>query len=239
MRSRLLASLGAVALALPLFAASASFALGVTVWGSLEVDAADSGFDIDVANPAAVPESGTLTAAASGTAGSASYDLAGSGFSFGFDAGISGTPGANAFLLGLLYFVPDADVDYVFDGSFTATDVDGRHVTLTGSLYDDTAGTSLFSSYQTSDNTANESFTLGLQGGDLDNILSGSPTGTLLAGHTYSLYLFAEIENTDAAYAQTATATGALNLTFVPEPGIGLLGIAGLLGLAARRPVLG
>jgi hypothetical protein len=71
-------------------------------------------------------------------------------------------------------------------------------------------------------------------GGDEDNALSGSLSGTLLAWHTYSLHLWASFGQ-DTYQLYGGSATGRLQLAFVPEPGAGLLVMTGLAALAVRR----
>ena len=53
--------------------------------------------------------------------------------------------------------------------------------------------TAAFRNTQTSIGTPNEAFTLGLSGGDNWNFLSGPLTGTLIAGHVYSMLHEAEL----------------------------------------------
>jgi len=64
--------------------------------------------------------------------------------------------------------------------------------------------------------------------------LSGSLTGTLVAGTVYRLSYDALIQSTDAGDS-SATASGAIQLSFVPESSTALLVLTGLLGLTARR----
>jgi len=61
-------------------------------------------------------------------------------------------------------------------------------------------------------------------------------SGTLIAGHTYRLFLEA-FSSTSLAYGSGYQSPSAASFTFsvVPEPGTGVLVMAGLLGLAARR----
>lgn len=75
---------------------------------------------------------------------------------------------------------------------------------------------------------------LGGIGGDYQNLISGSPTGTLCAGTRYAL-TYSTFLSTPTALTQGATATGFLTLSFIPEPSTGVLMMTGLLGLAYRQ----
>ena len=90
--------------------------------------------------------------------------------------------------------------------------------------------TTLFENIQQSDATPNEFFTLGLTGGDANNTLTGSLTGTLIAGREYQLFFDAFTQSQPTA-GGSATASGFFRLTFVPEPSTLLLATIGLLGL--------
>jgi hypothetical protein len=130
-------------------------------------------------------------------------------------------------------FVLDANVGYSLDGAYTALDAIGQYVHFFAYLYDNTSDAYVFNSDQSSLSTPNESFTLGLSGGDYNNDLIGSLPGTLVAGHGYDFTVHADIGDYDS-HNVAAAASGFVNLIFVPEPTTALLLASGLLGLAAR-----
>ena len=85
-----------------------------------------------------------------------------------------------------IVFTVDIDTIYTLSGYYTVDDVSGAGTSyLNGYLYDQTSNSILLSSTQSSQNTADESFILGLTEGDASNNLEGSLTGDLLAGHSY------------------------------------------------------
>ena len=116
-----------------------------------------------------------------------------------------------------LLFTADANSGYVLEGVYTAIDANGWRTAMQVHLYDQTAADYLFQNIQRSNATPNESFTLGLEDGDLSPVLVGSLTGNLLAGHQYQLYFRIYISNTANEDTTPATASGTLSLTFVSE----------------------
>jgi hypothetical protein len=116
---------------------------------------------------------------------------------------------------GSIYFRVGAEAHYVLAGAYTATDYDGRTITLDVSLKDLTADTVLFENQQISRVTPHESFTLGMEGGDSGDSLEGSLTGTLLPGEDYILTYEYRIDTRIDPTALAATASGFLSLTFI------------------------
>lgn len=111
-----------------------------------------------------------------------------------------GEPGLQG-LQGLpLKFTTDVDTPYELSGVYEANG-DANRVGQFAQLWDVGTNQVLFKSEQISENTPNEAFTLGGGGGDTTNVLTGSLTGDLLAGHTYAW----------AFYANTAENSRALN----------------------------
>ena len=174
-------------------------------------------------------------------------------FDFDFRQTRNGLPGGYSYSFSDLTFVVGAqDATYEISGLYTATHggAPGR-VSSGASLLDRTDYRSLFRDHSLSENTENESFTLGVAGdGDLYNSTSvASLRGTLLAGHTYYLSFQVLIGAPDADSG--ATANGCVTLSIggatgaepcgipvvpkVPEPSsASLLALAGA-ALTARR----
>src|SRR5262249_1678148 len=139
-----------------------------------------------------LPAIGSATAAQGESTSTTSYSLSDASFSITFDqsVGAGQTDGD-----GLILFSPSVNIDYEISGKFTVTDVDGRLVDLYVFLFDDDAGIPLFDNYQQSLATPNESLTVGQSGGDAQNSLIGTLTGTLVAGTNYSFYAAAQLAN--------------------------------------------
>lgn len=188
--------------------------------------------DIDL--PVSLPASGTSTAAQSRISASTSYGLSDSSFDFEFDHIRRNTaPYAESEVE--LYFRPDDDVDYVFSGIYSSLDAVGHPIVLSLILNDLTTSTTLFSSYDASEDSPNEIFTLGQSGGEF-SFVSGRPTGTLISGHDYFLHVFAQIEGDPLAATGTVQGTGFVRLAFVPEPSTAWLMGLGLVGFSLGRP---
>jgi hypothetical protein len=143
--------------------------------------------------------------------------------------------------MGLVFTVLE-DTTYSLSGLYSMTGPANR-INTGITLFDRTARVLLFRDESDSRNTANESFILGAGGnGDFFNVLEGSPTGTLLAGHQYAFTFSSFIQAFDRTDGG-AKATGCLTLSIggatgggceaatVPEPGS--LALAGLAALAA------
>jgi hypothetical protein len=161
--------------------------------------------DIEHVYPETIPF--TYTSSVFSLSGSAvtEYTLSNGGFEISFDQS-RGTPfGSAGHSWGSIFFSVDDNVAYSASGSFTASDPDGRRVSLLANLYDHTADEYLFFSSQDSDSTPDESFILGQSGGDYQNYSAGSLSGLLIAGHEYSF-------DHDASIS-----TGGLVLSTVPQ----------------------
>lgn len=187
--------------------------------------------------PTSLPDSGAPSAVDGASTSTTTFSLSNDGFDFVFDD-FRGT-GVQAYASGegLIYFSPSAAVSYSFAGAYTSNAPDALGTAFTASLYDITTSAFLFSSLQISRATAGESFTLGQSGGDDFNELIGSPTGTVVPGHQYQLQAASSVFTGYSTALSTAHGTGHVTVTFVPEPSVGLLLLAGGAALAgvARR----
>ncbi len=171
------------------------------------------------------------------------YDLSQTGFIIDSTLEIDTRKGslARSFDTGMNFikFTVTQNGTYDLSGYISATN--HAKVTLKVVLWDVTAGTQeLFSNEQVSINTPDEVLTLGETGGDSTNTLSGSLTGSLIAGHSYSFFYETEIINsnntTHLASSTSATSNITLALT-VPSPAAAGLGLPllGMLGMSRPR----
>jgi hypothetical protein len=182
-------------------------------------------------NPASLPYFNDAHDVSDGQAYSqADYDFSASGdtgaFRFDFDQARTDVSTSFAQGFGEITITTTNDVLYSLDGFYSLTG--SRFFSMAVELTDITGGNTVFSNAQQSNATLNESFTLGEQGGDLTNVLSGDISGTLMAGHEYRLeyvYLFQGFQ-----MGPGATAVGDLNfnITPVPAPGAAVLAMLGL-----------
>jgi hypothetical protein len=170
------------------------------------------------------------------------YLLSDSGFGITFEHARTPTIDTRGQSYGYVYFRVDEDVVYTALGTYTVVDSTtafshGRTVILESQIYDLTTSSFVYLDHQDSRRTANESFTLGDGGGDFDNVLSGSLTGTLVAGHDYRFFYQAMIDAYPVGLNYSATATGFVSLSFVPVPesSTGTLVGIGMVALASRR----
>ena len=169
------------------------------------------------------------------------YDFSNSGLSIGVEHSRPTTANNNQAQSN--FFVPlrftlDQDADYSISGKYSQSG-NGR-IVFFFELVDLTGGmATVFRNQQISYNTVGESFTLGLLEGDgaaNEKFLSGSLTGTLLAGHTYQLGYNFLLQRWTANSA--ASASGFFNLQIgVPEPTVAALAMLGIIGFGFRyRP---
>ena len=186
---------------------------------------------------AGLPDANTSTSIDGGASAVSNYDFDNSGFDITFSHSRVDTYFSQGWSYGYTYFSVDQNVDYVASGWYTAVDPDGdgRAVYFRSFLEDMTTASRVFDSLQSSESTPNESFTLGLSEGDDNNIDLGSLAGTLIAGREYQFYYTAYIQTVNPPNASSATGSGGISLSFVPEPGAGLLLTTAILGVALRR----
>ena len=215
--------------AAPVSALSIS-AVGISQISVAATDITPPSFDSDSLN--VFPVSSSVSASEGASSSTITYDISDVGLTLSFGQTLDVTPNAFAGTNGnLIRFSVDEDTGYTLSGFFEALDPVGAQIVQYLELQDETAGfVVLFSGQQVSRLEPNESFTLGLQEGNLANALSGSLTGALEAGHAYRLRV---IHNQFSPAASTPTnATGSLSLVFVPEPSTPLLLALALVGLA-------
>ncbi len=193
--------------------------------------------DIVASNPAGLPSSATTPGASAGpSAAVMDYTLDHDGFAIDFTQTVAASTGSGSQGTGYIYFTVDEDTTYLVSGLLDVVDSEGRGVYLRTFLEDITgAPFFLFQSEQYSQSTPNESFTIGLTEGDTSNLLSGSASGVLLAGHVYRFYADAALQSWPSA-ARTTTASASGNITLhLPEPSLALAVALALARLAALR----
>jgi len=216
------------------------------------LDVADAGvYHTEYLAPGSTSGSATHTVASGNNVSTLRDSLSNDGIRLEFDHARDGDPNAGAYAhaadsYGAIFFSVDADVDYRIDGEYAAVDPDGRLVLFRVTLMDETLcpdpahplpGAVRFSNYQESRSTPNESFQLGLFEGDYGNGPFGDPgqgllVGVLTAGHVYGLYWDTAIAAHEPA-SSPATASGFVQIVFLPEPDSTALLAAGIVALAA------
>jgi len=233
-------SMIAVLAVVVLVAAPAAFAVTITLNGAgtsyirTVADAGTLTASVLTVNPASLPTAGAPPPAVDGAnVASTTYNLSNASFNltFSHDRGAAYASFAQSY--GHIFFSPATDVNYVLSGAYSSNATDtGTSTLMTAQIYDYTFSESVFTNDQYSVTTSGESFVLGQTDGDHTNILAGSLTGSLIAGHQYDLYFMDYIHSSPNPATTAAQATGYLNLTFVPEPstaallGLGLTGVA-------------
>lgn len=145
---------------------------------------------------------------------------------------------------GVMSFTVDADTTYKITGNIAVDDIaaDGSSVVHFGTYLVDTTSGYLEDTYHQSRNTTDESFVLGVAGGDWYYYMrpGSSLTGSLVAGHQY-LWRYEAFNQAYPDADSGATATGAFNLTIgeaaaVPEPAtLTIWGLGALGALLLRR----
>jgi len=151
-------------------------------------------------------------------------------FDFDFNQTRNGKSGSDSESFGNLTFVVGScDMAYNISGNYSisnSTSNATRWVQLNAEIKDNTTNTVIFRSKEFSQQTANESFTLGgpVNEGDQPASFIGNLTGTLIAGHSYtfsySVFTFADINTTDAVGTggMTLAITGASNPPVIGTP---------------------
>jgi hypothetical protein len=169
---------------------------GVALADAITYSGSEIGTKADSASARVAPTSGS--GARTVTSGSASatttWDLASGALEIGFDHVTGGARGSLAYSWAEFTFTVDADTTYSLAGSYSFTDhsagTANESVNFYLQLYDFTANEALFDDWHSEDSLDSGTFVLGT--GDL---LEGSLTGLLLAGHTYFVYGQAFVHN--------------------------------------------
>jgi hypothetical protein len=182
--------------------------------------------------PTTLPDVGQHVASVGTSTSAMEYRLSDAGFMLSFDHVYDLTLNSIAQSIGSIGFTPSSDVDYSLSGAYASNSTEAGLISLNVSLFEFSA--TIFQTFQQSISTSMESFTAGQLGGDQQNLLIGSLTGTLLAGHTYVLYVDAWSAPYPDAATEPGDASGYVTFAFIPEPGTGMLVMIGLFGLAAQ-----
>ncbi len=169
----------------------------------------------------------------------ATYDFAKgddwASFDFLFDQSRSGSDSfASSF--GIIRFTLTEPLQYALQGSHALSGA-GR-IFLFADLRDLSqypASGNLYRGEHESEATPNESFTLGVAGGDLVSSEFGELTGTLMPGTPYQVQYGFSISNNPFVSGSAATADGMLSFTLTPAPEPGALALVAAGGLALLR----
>lgn len=193
----------------------------------------------------ALPWSDAQLAQTGLAAGSSAFDFSPQQLQVDFTAGLSqgAGPGEAVMGFGALVFTPDADTTYDVSGLFSLSDQQVAGLRLATALSElGSTPTSLFSTTMESLATPGASLVVGSPSGDLRSDMTGSTTGTLLAGHVY------QFEWTFTLYSTSSLAFGTLgqggvtlrfdsasSLPMIPLPTSAGLAALGLSALSLRR----
>lgn len=167
----------------------------------------------------------------------ADYDLTESAFTITMEHTRPTGQFAFSMTTGTLVFTPDEDLLYAVSGSYTEVDSVGHRVWLRVNLFEGGSPSSLFRSDQDSFTTLDQSFTVGQTDGQSENVLVGSPTGTLVAGTLYVFQYSVGLETWSGQPTGSSSGSGSITMTLapVPEPGTIALVATGLLVTSAAR----
>lgn len=130
-----------------------------------------------------------------------------------------------------IFFSVDEDVGYALSGGYALADPFGDFASFGVRLEDVASGTILFRFSRVAASEPDPAF-------DLTSPNEGSPTGTLVAGREYRLFL--DALSSVGPFPMNATGfvavgTGSVTLQLVPEPSLAVLVCFGLAAIARRR----
>jgi len=186
-----------------------------------------------VIQPVALPVVGSLTAQNETGHATTAYSLSSSALQISFDH-VRGSAAA-AESSGTIVFSPEQDVPYAISGIYSLSGNGEIQLTVSFTSY---STADFFQSNQYSSLCCDSILRIGTPSGDSIDQVSGSATGELLAGHLYR-FTYDAVIWTAERHLGSATATGSIALTFVPEVDTGTLLLATAAGFAFVRRVSG
>lgn len=185
--------------------------------------------------------SGPVTASDAGNVATTTFTFTNSLLLFEFDherigADIRTNSTAASDEVNHLVFQVSEAVTVVLSGSYSVLDTgSGDAVNYTVSLKGP-GDVNLHTTDLQSQFTLDESFTLGVNGGDTTDSVSGATTQLLMPGQNYTLDWVVYVQDRRSDIGDLgATGSGYFQLAFIPEPSTGLLLAYGLAMLSMRR----
>lgn len=190
---------------------------------------------IETLFPTSLPFIGSHSAIDGNSRSQAEYQLTQEGFHIVSTGIRDGLLDSRANVQPQFFFAVDVNTPYSLTGHLLVDDPGNvaKGVELDVSLTDVDSSSVLFRNLQQSFGVVDEIFTIGETEGNLANQLSGSATGTLLAGHRYRLFYGTSIYASNSG--DSATFFGNFSLSFVPEPSTGSLCLMGFMVAQSRR----
>lgn len=186
---------------------------------------------IDALSPLSLPFSGSHTAVVGNSSSNVEYTFTEGGFEIASSSTRDGSLDSFANAQGDIFVSVLVDTPYALSGHFTASDPTGKWISMTASLTDVDTSDVLFHNEQASFGVVDRAFVLGGMEGNQTSELSGTLNGLLLGGHRYRFHYG------NSLYASNtgglASATGAFEFAFVPEPSSITLAMSMLAALAA------
>jgi len=184
-------------------------------------------------------DSGSVSVSAGTASATTSWNLTATTATFAFDGVTAGAHESYAVHESNFYFTVDADTTYSISGSYSFADLDdsivsNEYAMLFCILFDETAQEYVFGSSQYT--FAADEGTYYLGGTSEDSWLSGSLSGTLLAGHEYRFLFDASVQNYPSDGNDAVIyGSGSVTLTIVPLPPSALMGLTLLGGLGLAK----